>query len=318
MGPVSRCVGNNIPPVQPWQYPLEDPPMDLANFEDVRTDLMKFLEVEKSNIGRFARLAWQCSSTFRITDYLGGCNGARIRFSPQKDWSVNKNIDMTLKVLEPVKIKYGNGLSWSDLITLAGATALEKSGTRKIDFCPGRTDAVDGEGSTYLKPLIAGNAEDNGILLRESIKLSGLSLYEFSALYGAGYVIGDGSYCEGLFCRRDSHLSSQNEISPLSNLFFEVIVSEEEWEEHKVAGKLLFKAKGKDLFMFKVDLEFLYDPELQSIAQEYASDNELFMSQFTMAWEKLAIIDRFDGPYGNICTKTGQPGESSRSLKSEL
>ena len=75
----------------------------------------------------FVRLAWQCSNTFRQTDYMGGCNGARIRLEPQKSWPQNKALDTALDVLLPVKEKFGDSLSWADLIALAGNTALEDS-----------------------------------------------------------------------------------------------------------------------------------------------------------------------------------------------
>ena len=319
MGPVTRCVGNNVPPAQPWQYPLPAPSSNQASFDDVKADLEEFLELNKLDAGKFTRLAWQCSSTFRVTDYLGGCNGARIRFSPQKDWSVNKGVDSTLALLEPIKEKYGNGLSWADLIILAGNTAIEKSSNLKIEFCAGRTDAADGDGSSYLKPFINGDQEDTNTLLRESINLSGLTLREYTALYGAGYIIGDMQDCAGLYCRRDSHMNVHRAPKQLSNEFFKTIVSEENWEEYKIDEKNLFKAKGKDLFMLKVDLEFKYDPELEAVAQEFAANNDLFLEQFKLSWEKLSIIDRFDGPYGNVCTiKKSELKVKSTPHKSEL
>ena len=315
MGPVSRCIGKNVPPAQPWQYPLPDPPSTLANFDDVKIDILELLDGNELLIGKFVRLAWQCSSTFRRTDYLGGCNGARIRFPPQTTWSVNKNLDVPLNVLKPIKEKYGKSLSWADLIILAGNTAVEKSGGSKIDFCGGRTDAQDGEGSAYLKPFINGGSEDNNLFLRDTINLSGLSLYEYTALYGAGYVIGDVEDCDGLYCRRDLQYTSKGATYKLSNVFFKTLLAEE-WEEHQASDKYLFKAKDKELFMYKVDLEFKYDPELQSIALEYASNNDLFLNQFALAWEKLSIIDRFDGPYGNVCKKV--KNQDFKSPKSEL
>ena len=114
------------------------------------------------------RLAWQCISTYRSTDYLGGCNGARIRFEnhlkykinkvdlrfpPGKDWDVNKNLDRALDLLSPIKSRHGPGLSWADLIVLAGNTALELSNTDlRLPFCPGRTDDTRGEGWEDLQP----------------------------------------------------------------------------------------------------------------------------------------------------------------------
>ena len=106
-------------------------------------------------IGLVTRLAWQCISTYRETDYLGGCNGARIRFSPGKDWEVNKNLDRALDLLSPVKARHGASLSWADLIILAGNTALELAGNISLPFCTvGRVDAEDGGGWQFLYPRV--------------------------------------------------------------------------------------------------------------------------------------------------------------------
>ena len=95
-------------------------------------------------------------------DFLGGCNGARIRHSPQKDQPVNKNINKALDLLNPIKESHGPNLTWADLIILAGNTAMEKAGgttlhfvgvvqTQQMDlalnFCPPRYPEIS------LKPL---------------------------------------------------------------------------------------------------------------------------------------------------------------------
>lgn len=96
MGPVTRCVGKPVGPAQPWQLPLPAPPAQLPNFAAVKKDIlvaigkangvMKTESVDgKPYYGAlFSQLAYQCASTFRQTDHAGGCNGARIRFAPQK------------------------------------------------------------------------------------------------------------------------------------------------------------------------------------------------------------------------------------------
>lgn len=68
----------------------------------------------------FVLLAYQCATTFRQTDYIGGCNGARIRYAPATSWPANIALDKTLQLLQPVKDHYGDGLSYADLIVLAG------------------------------------------------------------------------------------------------------------------------------------------------------------------------------------------------------
>jgi len=79
----------------------------------------------------------------------GGCNGARIRFSPGKDWEPNLGLDATIAKLEPIFKKHEN-LSYSDLIVLAGSVAAERAGSPKLKFCPGRTDATSGSGWKHL------------------------------------------------------------------------------------------------------------------------------------------------------------------------
>jgi catalase (peroxidase I) len=151
MGPATRCVGPDVAPPQPFQFPLPDPPAKLADFDAVEEDLNKLKG------GDFIRLEMQIANTYRCTDYFGGCNGARIRFSPGKDWKTNAGLDKTLAMLEPIKKRYGDSLSWADLIVLAGNVAVKGMGApSNIPFCPGRTDAPDGAG---WKPLEFGNAE---------------------------------------------------------------------------------------------------------------------------------------------------------------
>ena len=79
LGPRTRCSNEDAPPAQPWQNPL--PPRDFPtpDFEAVKERIRLILEENSQAFGLFTRLAWQCGSTFRATDYLGGCNGARIR-----------------------------------------------------------------------------------------------------------------------------------------------------------------------------------------------------------------------------------------------
>ena len=77
------------------------------------------------------------------------------RFSPGKDWSVNTNLQSSLSLLDPVREEFGPALSWSDLILLAGTTALETAADINIPFCTvGRADAEDGEGWRFLNPRV--------------------------------------------------------------------------------------------------------------------------------------------------------------------
>ena len=296
MGPHSRCTGDNVPPPQDWQYPLPVRELELPDFDTIKKDVRPLLT--SSSKGSFLRLAWQCMSTFRSTDYLGGCNGARIRFEPQSGWKVNQGIAPTLETLKPIKEKYGDKLSWADLIVLAGNTEIEKIGGGNLPFCGGRTDAMaDDKASDHLSPRIIGNPEEDSILLKEYIKLMGLSKEEYAALHGLGYAAGQDINCVGLFCRRDSKL-----IDKLSNIFFKTII-EHEWKQSKNSTQCYITTDDPKLCMYSVDAQYHFDSELRDIAEEYASDNDLFLKNVATAWTKLANADRFDGPTGNLCDK---------------
>eukprot|EP00092_Neocalanus_flemingeri_P034784 GFUD01037856.1.p1 GENE.GFUD01037856.1~~GFUD01037856.1.p1 ORF type:complete len:538 (+),score=83.50 GFUD01037856.1:171-1616(+) len=317
MGPRTRCSNDDAPPPQPFQYPLPDPPVTMVDFEEVKQRIAEVLDYDTGDIiGMFARLAWQCSSTFRSTDYLGGCNGARIRFSPQKDWAVNINVVSAIDTLEPIKEEFGDNLSWADLIILAGNTALEKAGGKSLKFCGGRTDATDGKGSEHLHPKITGKfsdslvqLKDSMVQLKDSIAILSLTQREFAALNGAGYAVGDLRDCDGLFCRRNSFQTAvanyerpYSTTSNLSNIFFLTLLSER-WDKYTIpdTGKQMYKARGKDQLMLPTDFLFLLDPELLAIVQDFAADNDLFLSVVASAWTKLSNVDRFKGPTGNVC-----------------
>jgi len=307
MGPHSRCIGPIVPPPQPWQNPLPAPSNELADFAAVKHRLESMMWGSHDARGSLSRLAWRCSATFRATDFLGGCNGARIRLSPQKDWDVNANLDLALSILHPIKEEFGEGLSWADLIILAGNTVMEHASGTSIPFCPGRTDAEEDAGaSDFLEPKVTGQFNDTLGAVKEAARLMGLTQAEFAALNAAGYAIGD-RYCihqtiqlRGLFCRRDR---GENEPEQLDNRFFTTLLTNT-WEEYTMpddAGGKVYKAVGSDSIMFATDLWYRSDGELRAIAEEFAYDNAKFVQTVVAAWDKLTTADRFLGPAENLC-----------------
>ena len=156
MGPRSRCVNDDAPPEQPWQHPLPARSGELPDWREVKRDLVAAAREEERAVGLWARLAWQCASTFQATNYQGGCNGARVLLPPGRDWEVNHNLGPALKLLQPIMKKFQPALSWADLIILAGTTALELGGNITIPFCSvGRVDVrTSDQAWKHLKPRI--------------------------------------------------------------------------------------------------------------------------------------------------------------------
>jgi catalase-peroxidase len=319
MGPKARYLGSEVPAEDLiWQDPVPT-----ANYKSVDANDLTALKNKILNAGlsvsELVSTAWASASTFRGSDKRGGANGARIRLSPQKFWSVNNPIQLSkvLTALESIQNEFnssntdGKKVSLADLIVLAGNAAIEKAAkdgghSIQVPFTAGRTDASQEQTDVdsfavlepaadgfrnYLKHGLAASSEE---LLIDKAQLLTLTAPEMTALIGGMRVLDtnfDGSKY-GVFTSRPGTLSN--------DFFVNLLDFGTTW---KAADPHQFVFNGTDRASgdlkwtaSRADLIFGSNSELRAIAEVYACEDgqEKFIHDFVAAWSKVMNLDRFD------------------------
>ena len=196
------------------------------DLEELMTTSVKWWPADYGHYGPFfIRMAWHSAGTYRITDGRGGAATGNQRFAPLNSWPDNVNLDKARRLLWPVKKKYGDKISWADLMILAGNVAMESMGFQTYGFGGGREDIWESEEDIYWgnedewlqdkrhtkengleNPLAAvqmgliyvnpegPNGEPNALAaaqdIRESFRRMGMSDAETIALIAGGHTFG--------------------------------------------------------------------------------------------------------------------------------
>jgi catalase-peroxidase len=272
MGPIARYLGKEVPSEELiWQDPV---PASITKDIDVESIKNR---IKQSDIPAyyFVYTAWASASTFRKTDKRGGANGARIRLRPQNTWQSNNHeiISDVISFLETLQKEHM--ISLADLIVLAGCAAIEKaSGEKvKVTFTPGRGDATqeqtDADSFAVLEPIADGfrNYVNPTIFVPE----------------------------EKLLIEKANMLN----LNPVETVI--LLAGMRMLESDKLDNSYLIKLlsyinSDQAVNVPRVDLIVASNSELRAIAEVYAADdaNEKFILDFSKAWDKVMMLDRFD------------------------
>ena len=310
MGPKVRYLGPEVPGEELiWQDPI--PEGTMPSDGDV-ADLKAAILDSGLSISELVKAAWASASTYRVSDHRGGANGAHVRLSPQKDWTINDPDELAKVLAELEEIKGDRDISMADMIVLGGTAAIEKAAEDagfdvEVPFTGGRGDATeeqtDAESFEPLEPkadafrnyLSAKHSVPTEELMLDRASLMKLSPPEMTVLVGGLRVLGanTGNSRDGVFTDRVGQLTNDFFVNLLDMGTAWKVVDESGDEEFVGTDR----ASGEQRWTAtRTDLVFGSNSQLRALSEVYAADDagRKFVDDFVAAWTKVMNADRFD------------------------
>jgi len=145
LSPLRQHAAESNPLGEEFDYAKAFATLDLnAVKQDIKTVLTTSQDWWPADYGNygpfFVRMAWHGAGTYRVGDGRGGASGGQLRFDPLNSWPDNANLDKARRLLWPIKQKYGQNISWGDLMVLTGTVSMEAMGFQTFGFAGGRRD----------------------------------------------------------------------------------------------------------------------------------------------------------------------------------
>ncbi|KAI8918443.1 heme peroxidase [Powellomyces hirtus] len=252
-----------------------------AEYQNIYNELANLLDsnpdYDDSSYGPvLVRLAWHASGTYAKTNNTGGSNGATMRFPTESKWSANAGLQVARDLLEPIKKKYGDVLSYSDWWSIGGVVGVQELGGPTIKWRSGRIDTH--EDRTVEDGRLPDASREDAQYSRDVFGRMGFNDQELVALLGAhalGRCHSDRSGFEGPWTHSPT---------TFSNAFYKHLL-DEKWDVKKWKGPKQYEDKAtKSLMMLPTDMSLTRDKEFKKWVTIYANDEEKFFADFAAAY----------------------------------
>merc|ERR550514_750084 len=245
---------------------------------------LKSMIAEDADIGpTFVRLAWHSSGTYDKMSKTGGSGGGTIRFKEELAHGGNAGLDKMVAKLEPVKDAFP-AVSYADLYTLAGVTAIEAAGGPKVGWRAGRKDALSPEAVTPDGRL---PAADKGAPSATAKAL------RFDVFYRMGFDDREIVALSGAHALGRCHPDASGYDGPwtptpltLTNSYYNLLLNLK-WTPRSWEGPFQFEDPSGKLMMLPSDIVLRDDKKFLPYVKQYAKDGALFMKDFAVAFQKL-------------------------------